>query len=134
MIYLVLDFLLSYVCNIPTFFFLINLVLIKKENYSKLLIITLVLDLLLLNTYFLNTIILSLIFLLYKKLNIVKKSWLSYLFSLFLIYTLYVFIIGIINGYSLTFISIFLLKNSIYNFIFYLLCYKIEHNHIELSR
>ena len=58
MIYLVLDIILSYFSKIPTFFFLINILLIKKQELSKLIIIGLIIDILILNTYFLNTIIL----------------------------------------------------------------------------
>jgi len=134
MIYLLLDFILSYFCKIPTFFFLMNILLIKKENYEKLIIIALILDLLVLNTYFLNTITLSILFFSYKKLNITKISLKNYLFSLFLIYTAYILIIGLFQGYHLEYMYLFILKNGIYNFIFYLLCYKLEENNIKLSR
>ncbi len=134
MIFLILDFLLSYFCKTPTFFFLLNFLLIKKNNYPKFLIILLVLDLLILNTYFLNTIICSLLFLLYKKLKITKINIKNYLLSLILIYLTFVPITGLINGYSINYIFPFLLKNWIINFIFYLICYKLEFKNIQLSR
>lgn len=134
MIYLILDFILSYFSHIPTFFFLINLVLIKKQDLSKLIIITLTLDLLILNTYFLNTIILSLIFLIYKKLKITKTSLKNYLLSLTLIYISYLLIIGLIKSYSIFYVLKFILKNIIYQIIFYLLMYKITSKNIKLSR
>lgn len=132
MIYLILDFILSYFSHIPTFFFLINL--IKKQDLSKLIIITLTLDLLILNTYFLNTIILSLIFLIYKKLKITKTSLKNYLLSLTLIYISYLLIIGLIKSYSIFYVLKFILKSIIYQIIFYLLMYKITSKNIKLSR
>lgn len=134
MIYLVLDFILSYFTKIPTFFFLINLVLIKKQEFPKLIIISLVLDLLILNIYFLNTLIISCIFLIYKKIKITKKNLKNYLVSLILIYISYVLAIGLINGYSIFYIGNFIIKNIFYELIFFLLVYKIEGSNIKLSR
>ncbi len=134
MIYLLIDFILSYFTKIPTFFFLLNIILIKKESYPKLLILTLVLDLLILNTYFLNTIIISCIFFLYKELKITKKNFKNYLISLILIYFSYCFIIGLLNNYSLYYIIKFIINNLLYQFIFYFVVYKIEESNIELSR
>ena len=90
MIYLVVDIILSYFSKIPTFFFLINIVLIKKQELSKLIIIGLIIDILILNTYFLNTIILICIFLVYKKLKITKITIKNYILSLLLIYIIYI--------------------------------------------
>lgn len=134
MIYLLLDFILSYFTKIPTFFFLINLVLIKKQDFTKLIIITLIIDLFITNTYFLNTIIISIIFLIYKKTKITKLNLKNYLLSLSFIYLTYIIILGLINNYSIIYIINFILKNILYQFIFYLLMYKIEEKHIELSR
>lgn len=134
MIYLLLDFILSYFTKIPTFFFLINLVLIKKQDFPKLIIITLILDLLILNTYFLNTIILSIIFFIYKKLKVTKINLKNYFLSLSVIYLSYVFSISLINGCSIFYFLNFILKNILYQLIFYLLVYKIEEKRIKLSR
>ncbi len=134
MIYLVLDFILSYFSKIPTFFFLINIVLIKKQELSKLIIIGLIIDILILNTYFLNTIILISIFLIYKKLKITKINIKNYILSLLLIYILYVSIIGLINKYSMIYILSFIINNIFYELIFYFLVYKIEEKNIKLSR
>lgn len=134
MIYLLLDFILSYFTKVPTFFFLINLVLFKKQDFSKLIIITLVIDMLILNTYFLNTIIISCIFLVYKGLKITKLNLKNYLFSLLFIYAFYLAILGLLNGYSIIYILKFMLNNMIYQFIFYVLMYKIDKKNIQLSR
>ncbi len=134
MIFLLLDFILSFFCKSPTFFFLLNFLLIKKFDYSKFLIILLVLDLLILNTYFLNTIICSILFFIYKKLKITKVNLKNYLISLILIYFLFIFITGLICGYSINYIFSFLLKNWIINFIFYLICYNLMQKNIQLSR
>lgn len=134
MIYLLLDFILSYFTKIPTFFFLINLVLIKKQDFPKLIIITLIIDLFITNTYFLNTIIISIIFFIYKKSKITKLNLKNYLLSLSFIYITYIIILGLINNYSIIYIISFILKNILYQFIFYVLMYKIAEKHIELSR
>lgn len=134
MIYLLLDFILSYFTKVPTFFFLMNLVLIKKQDFSKLIIITLIIDLFITKTYFLNTIIISIIFLIYKKSKITKLNLKNYLLSLSFIYITYIIILGLINNYSIIYIINFILKNILYQFIFYLLMYKIVAKHIELSR
>lgn len=134
MIYLLLDFILSYFTKIPTFFFLTNLVLIKKQDFPKLIIITLIIDLFITNTYFLNTIIISIIFLIYKNTKITKLNLKNYLLSLSFIYLTYIIILGLINNYNIIYIINFILKNILYQFIFYLLMYKIEEKHIELSR
>lgn len=133
MIFLALDILISYFTSIPTYFFLINLILIPKNKLSKLIIITLVLDLLILNTYFFNTIILSIIFIFYKRLNITRVNFVNYLISLAIIYVIYIFIIGIPN-YNILYLFQFILKNFIYNLVFYILCYKLLQKRIKLSR
>ncbi len=134
MIFLFIDLIISYFTNSPTFFFLLNFVLIAKNNYPKLLIITLILDLLILNTYFLNTFILIILFLLYKKLKITKVSLFTYILSLSLIYIFYIISLGLINNYSLVFLLTFIFKNYLINLIFYILCYKILKKSILLSR
>lgn len=133
MIYLGLDLLMSYFSKIPTYFILLNIVLISKKDFPKLLIITLVLDLLLLNTYFINTIILSIIFIIYKKLKITVINFKNYLISLIIIYLMYIIFLGLINGYN-SYLVIFMIKNILYNLIFYALSYKILKNYIKLSR
>lgn len=134
MIYLLLDIVLSYFSKIPTFFFLLNLVLIKKKDFNKLIIITLVLDLLILNTYFLNTILLTTIFFFYKKIKITKMTLTNYIVSLIFIYITYNLSIGLINGYNIFTIIKFIITNIIYSLIFYLLSYKILKKNIKLSR
>lgn len=134
MIYLVLDFFLSYVSIVPTFFFLMNIVTIKKIDYPKFLIILLIYDILILNTYFLNTIICSILFFLYKKLKITKRNLKNLLFSMVFIYFLYILMIGIWNGYSVLYLLSFMMNNCVFNFLFYGLCYKIKEKNIQLAR
>ena len=134
MIYLLLDFIISYFSKYPTYFILLNLIMIPKEKLIKLIIITLVLDLLILNSYFLNTIILMIIFLGYKKLHIIKVNLKNYIISLSLIFVLYLLAIGLLKHYSLNYLGIFIINNYIVNIILYLLCYKIIKKNIKLAR
>lgn len=134
MIFLLLDLILSYFSSIPTFLFLLNILWIDKKRISKCILICLILDLWILNTYFLNTIIISILFILYKRLIITKVNIKTYLFSITFLYVTYIYTIGLLNGYHLSVISIFILKNYFANLIMYLLCYKIGKSHIKLCR
>ena len=117
MIFLIIDFLLSYFSLSPTYFILLNFVLTPKNQIFKLILLFLILDLLILNTYFLNTIILTIIFFLYKKLPI-----------------LYLFFIGLLNKFSFLYLIIFILRNYFLNLLFYLLSYKLLKKRIKLAR
>ena len=64
MLFLLLDVLLSYTCQVPTLFVLINIVLYAKKDIFHFILIPLVLDLLIVNTYFLNTILFIALFIL----------------------------------------------------------------------
>jgi len=134
MILLGIDILLSYFSLKPTYFFLLNIVLIPKNNYPKLLIITLILDILILNTFPINTLIIFLIFLIYKKLSIIKLNFLNYIISLFIIYNLYILFLGFINHYSILYLITYSLKNILTTFIFYIICYNLIFKSIKLSR
>lgn len=134
MIFLGLDILLSFLSPIPTFFVLLNLVLIPKNNLSKLVIITLIIDLLILNVYFLNTIIITLIFLFIKHLKITQVNLRNYFIVLSIIYFIYVLALGLINNYSGLYILKFIASNYFINILFYLLSYKILYKNIKLSR
>lgn len=134
MIFLLLDFILSFFSVHSLYLIILNIILIPKDKYPKFLIITLVLDLLILNTYFLNTIIFFFIFYFYKRLKITKVTFRNYFISLNILYFLYILLIGLVTSHSLYFIGDYLLKSYIPSFIFYLLCYKILQNHIKLSR
>ena len=125
MILLILDFILSLISPYKTYFILLNLVILPKNKFFNLIIITLGLDLLILNTYFLNTIILSIIFLIIKNIGFKKKNFRSYILALLFVYISYLLIIGLINGYSLSYISLFMLQAFLVNFIFYILCYNL---------
>lgn len=134
MIFFLLDFVMSYVSFCPTYFILLNMVMLAKEDVAKIILLGLILDLLIFNTYFLNTLILVIIFLIYKNLKIIKINIFNYLLSLSLVYFMYVIILGLANHYSLIYIFNFGLKNYGFNLIFYALCYKIIQKHIKLSR
>lgn len=134
MIFLLLDIILSYFTLKPTYFFLLNLVIISTNKYFKLLIITLVLDLLILNTYFINTIIIFIIFFLYKKLSIIKPNFLNYILSLTIIYFIYIILIGLVNHYDIVYLVSYGFNNYFRNFIFYIICYKLVFKRIKLSR
>jgi len=64
---------MAYLSNIPTYFILLNIVLISKRDFPKLIIMALILDLIFLNTYFINTLVLTIVFTIYKKINFVHK-------------------------------------------------------------
>ena len=113
MIFLIIDFLLSYFSLSPTYFILLNFVLTPKNQIFKLIILFLILDLLILNTYFLNTIILALD---------------KYPFPTTL------FFIGLINKFSFLYLIIFILRNYFLNLLFYLLSYKLLKKRIKLAR
>lgn len=134
MIFLFLDVILSYFCATPTFLFLMNILWIDKKRWSYFILINLVLDLLICNTYFLNTIILFLLFIFYKRLKITKVNIKTYLLSITLLYLLYVLMLGVLHGYYIESLLIFLVKNYFVNLLFYLICYKIGKNYIKLCR
>lgn len=134
MIFLLLDYLLSFFSIHSLYLIILNIILIPKEKYPKFLIITLILDLLILNTYFLNTLIFFLIFHFYKHLKIIKVNFLNYFISLNILYFLYILILGLVTSHSLYFIGTYLLKSYLPSFIFYFLCYKILKKNIKLSR
>ena len=134
MIFLIIDFLLSYFSLSPTYFILLNFVLTPKNQIFKLIILFLILDLLILNTYFLNTIILTIIFFLYKKLPIYHNNLKNYMLSLSFILILYLFFIGLLNKFSFLYLIIFILRNYFLNLLFYLLSYKLLKKRIKLAR
>ena len=134
MLFLLLDVLLSYTCQVPTFFVLINIVLYSKKDIFHFILIPLVLDLLIVNTYFLNTILFIALFILIKHLNITQTKFSHYILLITIIYILYVLALGLINGYSMIYLFPFMIKNYIINLIFYALCYKLVKPYIKLSR
>lgn len=134
MIFLLLDVLLSYVCQVPTFFILINIMLYSKKNIFQFILIPLVLDLLIVNTYFLNTALFIILFLLIKNLKIIQPKFSHYLFLITIIYLFYVLALGLIHGYSIIYLFNFMIENYIINLIFYALCYKLVKPYIKLSR
>ena len=134
MIFLLLDFLLSFSSGVPTFFVLLNFLLYSKDRLFSFIFIPLIIDLFLTNTYFLNTILFVLIFVFIKHLKITKTNFLHYLLLITLVYLLYVFGLGLIQGYSFLYLGKFILVNYFVNLIFYSLCYKILKKYIKLSR
>ncbi len=134
MIFLGLDFLLSFFSDIPTFFVLFSILLYPKNKIFTFLLIPLTIDLLITNTYFLNTILFGLLFLMVKYLKITKTSFKNFWVLITLVYLLYVFSLGLIRGYTLLYLFRFILTNYFINLIFYVLCYKIFFPYIKLSR
>ena len=134
MIFLLMDFLLSFFNSSPTFLVLMSFLVYPKKNFFAFLFIPLTLDLLILNTYFLNTILFTIIFFLIKHLPITKISFFNYLFIITLIYFLYIFSLGIIQGYHFFYLFSFSLSNYILNLVIYIICYKILLPYIKLSR
>ena len=134
MIFLGLDFLLSFFSDIPTFFVLFSILLYPKNKIFTFLLIPLTIDLLITNTYFLNTILFGLLFLMVKYLKITKTSFKNFWVLITLVYLLYVFSLGLSRGYTLLYLFRFILTNYFINLIFYVLCYKIFFPYIKLSR
>ena len=134
MLFLLLDVLLSYTCQVPTFFVLINILLYSKKNIFLFILIPLVLDLLIVNTYFLNTMLFIALFILIKHLNITQTKFSHYILLITIIYILYVLALGLINGYSMIYLFPFMIKNYFINLIFYALSYKLIKPYIKLSR
>lgn len=134
MIFLLLDFFLSFFSDIPTFFVLLNFTLFSKKQFFSFLLIPLVLDLLVVNTYFLNTILSVILFFIIKYLKITKTNFVHFILLMTFVYVFYVFILGIIEGFSISYLIKFVLINYWVNFVFYVLCYKILFPYIKLSR
>ena len=134
MIFLLLDFLLSFFSNIPNFFVLLNFTLFSKKQFFPFLLIPLVLDLFVVYTYFLNTILFAILFLIIKHLKITKTNFLHFLLLITFVYVVYVLSLGIIEGFSVSYLLKFMFKNYWVNFVFYVLCYKILFPYIKLSR
>lgn len=134
MICLILDILMSYFSLFPTNFFLLNVLLIPKNKYPKLLFLTLLVDIIIYNKYFYFTLVMFLIFVLYKKMFITNVNLISYILSLTFIYVLYIILFGIINGYSLAYLCQYIFLNYGFSLVFYLISYKIIYKHIKLSR
>ena len=134
MIFLGLDFLLSFFSDIPTFFVLFSILLYHKNKIFTFLLIPLTIDLLITNTYFFFFLLFGLLFLMVKYLKITKTSFKNFWVLITLVYLLYVFSLGLIRGYTLLYLFRFILTNYFINLIFYVLCYKIFFPYIKLSR
>lgn len=134
MIFLLFDFVLSFFSSAPTFFVLMSFLVFPKNKFFLFLFIPLTLDLLILNTYFLNTLIFTVLFFLIKHLHITKTSFFNYLFLISLLYFLYVFSLGFIQGFSFSYLFQFVLSNYFFNLVLYALGYKILLPYIKLSR
>lgn len=133
MIFLLLDLFISYFSSYPSFLIILNLVFIPKKDIHKLIIISLFLDLIITNTYFLHTIILTILFILYKKLNITRNTFKNYLISVTFLYLVFTLILALIN-HKLGFYLPFIFKNYFINLILFLLFYKILENRVKLSK
>jgi len=133
MIFVILDFLISYLSPYASFLVILNIVFLAKKDFFKFILITIFLDLIITNTYFLYTIILSVLFIVYKKLKITHKSLGNYLISVTFLYLIFTFILALIN-HKLGFYPTFILKNYFLNLAFYLLFYKIFNSKLKLSK
>ncbi len=134
MIFLGLDFIMSFFSFSPTYFVLLNMVLTPKKNWGAIIILGLILDLIVFQSFFLNTLILIIVFIIYKISHITKLNLFNYLLSLTIIYFMYVGILGLIKHYSIIYIINFSFKNYGINVLFYLLCYKLVEKDILLAR
>ena len=131
MIYLLLDFLLSYILKYPTYLILLNVLYIQKKDTYKIIEVGLILDLIFFNTYFVYTLLLFIIYMLFKKRRLNQNHFLSYLLYITIIYILFTFSLGFINHYSILYILYFCFKNYFINVPIYIICYKIRGEFIK---
>ena len=134
MLLLFSDILLSYLAKVPIFLFLLNVIIIPKNRLDKLVINSLILDLFFLNGYFIPTIILVIIFIIYKKLRLNRVTFINYIISCSIIFILFTYTLGLINGYRLNNLSGLVFKYYLFNLPIYILCYKLLGKNIKLSR
>ena len=134
MILLISDIVLSFLSKYPIYLFLLDILLIKKEDIDKIIIHSLILDLLVLNSSLVVFLIYMIIFLIYKKLPIKRVGWKNYIFSITLIFGLFTGALGIINRYSLKHILKIQFKYYLVNLPIYILSYKILEKRIKLAR
>ena len=134
MIFLLLDFLLSFFSDTPTFFVLFNFILFSKRQFYSFLLIPLVLDLFVVNTYFFNTVLFAILFFIIKHLKITKTNFIHFVLLITFAYVFYILGLGIIRGFSISYLIKFMLMNYWINLVFYVLCYKILLPYIKLSR
>lgn len=134
MIFLLLDFLMSFFSFTPTFFVLLSFLVYAKKDFFSFLFIPLIIDLFFTHTYFLNTILFVIFFFLIKHLKITKVNLGNYLLLITLLYFLYIFSLGIIQGYHFSYLVSFAIFNYGFQLVFYALSYKILLPYIKLSR
>ncbi len=134
MIFLLIDVILSFFSNIPTFFVLFSFLLFSKKQFFSFLLIPLVLDLFIVDTYFLNTILFAILFFVIKHLKITKTNFGHFLLLITFIYVFYIISLGMIQGFHVSYLMRFILENYWVNLIFYSLCYKMLFPYIKLSR
>ncbi len=134
MILLISDIILSFFSRYPIYLFLLDILLIKKEDIDKIIIHSLILDLLVLNSSLVVFLIYMIIFLIYKKLPIKRVGWKNYIFSITLIFGFFTGALGIINRYSLKHILKVQFKYYLVNLPIYILSYKILEKRIKLAR
>lgn len=134
MILIIGDLLLSYFSKYPIFLFLLDIVFLSKNHFPKFIITSLIFDLLILNANFFPTFLLFLIFILYKKLPLTKKTFFNYFLSLTFIFYTFTIPLGLLNHYSLGFLLFLTTKYYLINLPIYIFCYKIFKSRIKLAR
>ena len=130
MLLVISDIILDIISKYPIYLFLLDILILKKDDIHKLIIHSLVLDLLIINSSF----IMGSIFIIYKKLPIKKINMINYILSISLIFGIFISILGIVNHYSLSFIFELGLKYYLINLPIYILSYKILEKRIKLAR
>ena len=123
MILFLIDILIYNLTSFNTYLVLLNL--LNKENKYKLIIITLILDLIIFNTYFKNIIIILILMLINKYLLNYKNTIVNYLSINILNYNLFIILTNLVNfNFSFTNISSIIIDNFLINIILWLICYK----------
>ena len=127
-----LDVLIYNYTNYKSFFFIVSINLLKPEDYIKIILIGLFLDLIILNQFFINTISLLVLFMLNKKVIPLKnKSFYNYLISYIFNYLSYILILSVYNqNFNLSAFCISL----VINLIFVILSYNLLKKGIKFVR
>lgn len=132
LLFLILDILVYNFTEYNTFFFLISLNFYKGHDYTKVIILGLFIDLIILSTPLTNTIILLFLFLINKRvLELKNRSLTNFLCLNAFNLVIYNLILILINQN----LNIFkFIISLIINFIFYILSYNLCKKRIKLAR
>lgn len=129
---LILDILIYNLTPYNSFFFLLSLFFLRKNDYLRVIILGLILDFIILDKFLINTVILLIIFTINKKIIPLKNRDLkTYLIFNIISYLFFVLCLAVINQ-KFNFSSF--IESLIIQIIFILTSYKMLKKHIKLVR